>query len=80
IVLWKYGYNELAENILSMYQHRVTGDYLQTSAIFDNNSKVLSSLNDANEYKGPKTGYEMTEERWEKIKSKGNLLEPKDVI
>ena len=36
----------------------VAGDYLQTSAIFDEAMRVLSLVTDPNDYAGPGTGYE----------------------
>ena len=37
---------------------RLAGDYLQTSAIFDEQLRVLSLVTDPNDYAGPGTGYE----------------------
>jgi propanediol dehydratase large subunit len=52
------GYPELAGRTVAFLQARLTGDYLQTSAIFDEQLAVLSLVTDPNDYAGPGTGYE----------------------
>ncbi|MGH7735628.1 MAG: crossover junction endodeoxyribonuclease RuvC, partial [Gemmatimonadales bacterium] len=47
-----------AEAIMEMTRARLSGDYLQTAAIFDEQLKVLSLVTDQNDYAGPGTGYE----------------------
>jgi propanediol dehydratase large subunit len=64
--LAKYGFQEEAENMMLMLRQRVSGDYLQTSAIV-RDGKVMSAINDPNEYSGPSTGYAMSEARWSKV-------------
>ncbi|MFA5709849.1 propanediol/glycerol family dehydratase large subunit [Mycolicibacterium sp.] len=61
------GFPELAERVLGMAKARITGDYLQTAAIFDEQMNVLSALQDPNDYAGPGTGYRPTTERQEQI-------------
>ena len=43
-----------------MVQLRVSGDYLQTSAMV-RDGHVISAVNDPNDYLGPGTGYRLTE-------------------
>ena len=62
-VLASRGYPEEAERVLEMLRQRLLGDFLQTSAIFDEEMNVLSSLSDPNDYAGPGTGYRMSAER-----------------
>jgi propanediol dehydratase large subunit len=57
------GYGEEAERVLEMLRQRLLGDFLQTSAIFDEDMNVLSNLSDPNDYAGPGTGYRMSPER-----------------
>jgi propanediol dehydratase large subunit len=57
------GYELEAERVLEMLRQRLLGDVLQTSAILDQNLRVLSSLTDPNDYAGPGTGYRMSPER-----------------
>jgi propanediol dehydratase large subunit len=52
------GYEDVAERILVMTAERLAGDYLQTSAIFDEDLRVLSLVTDPNDYAGPGTGFE----------------------
>jgi len=52
------GYEDVAERILVMTAERLAGDYLQTSAIFDEDLQVLSLVTDPNDYAGPGTGFE----------------------
>ncbi|MBM4339217.1 MAG: propanediol/glycerol family dehydratase large subunit [Deltaproteobacteria bacterium] len=63
----KHGFQEVAKRILEIQKQRVTGDYLQTSAIFDANFNVLSAINDSNDYQGPGTGYRLEGETKRKI-------------
>ena len=50
-----------------MLRQRISGDYLQTSAIL-RDGKVISALNDPNDYRGPGSGYRMSEARWEAVR------------
>ena len=61
------GYETEAERLLGMLRARVEGDYLQTSAIFTEDMRVLSLVTDPNDYAGPGTGYRMSRERHEAI-------------
>jgi len=61
------GYEAAAERILAMTAERLVGDYLQTSAIFDEQLRVLSLVTDPNDYAGPGTGFEPTPERQAEI-------------
>ncbi len=56
------GFTQEAEHLLSLVKLRVSGDYLQTSAIIRDNH-VISAINDANDYSGPGTGYQLSEQR-----------------
>ena len=60
------GFEAEAENLLSVVKLRVSGDYLQTSAVI-RNGRVLSAINDPNDYQGPGTGYRTSEERRREI-------------
>ncbi|MBB6622191.1 propanediol/glycerol family dehydratase large subunit [Clostridium gasigenes] len=73
------GIDDVANNILNMLKQRVTGDYLQTSAILDDEFNVLSAVNDKNDYMGPGTGYRISKERWEEIKNIPNVIKPEDI-
>jgi len=70
------GFGEVAENVLSMLKQRISGDYMQTSAILDRNFRVNSAVNNQNDYRGPGTGYRVGGERWEEIKKIPNLISP----
>ncbi|NKZ10103.1 propanediol/glycerol family dehydratase large subunit [Mycolicibacterium septicum DSM 44393] len=61
------GFTDLADRVLGMAKARVTGDYLQTAAIFDEEMNVLSALQDPNDYRGPGTGYRPSPERQAQI-------------
>lgn len=76
--LYETNHTAAAENVLFMLKQRVIGDYLQTSAIFDEKGEIISALNDPNEYTGPKTGYRISPGLWEKLIKKEGTLEPKD--
>jgi propanediol dehydratase large subunit len=61
------GYEDEAERIMAMTRARLAGDYLQTSAIFDEDLGVLSLITDPNDYAGPGTGYEPPPQRLQEI-------------
>jgi propanediol dehydratase large subunit len=65
--LHETGFDLEAERLLAMVKVRVAGDYLQTSAIFDEQLNVLSLVTDPNDYAGPGTGYEPTPDRLAEI-------------
>lgn len=67
------GYTEEAENLLLMLRQRISGDYLQTSAIV-RDGRVISAVNDPNDYHGPGTGYRMPEARWQAVQGIRNVL------
>ncbi len=73
------GYEELAESILNMLKQRVVGDYMQTSAILDENFKVMSAVNMPNNYMGPGTGYRVEGARWEEIKRIPHIIDPNNL-
>ncbi|AJA48351.1 glycerol dehydratase large subunit [Clostridium pasteurianum DSM 525 = ATCC 6013] len=77
--LSKHGFDDIAENILNMLKQRISGDYLQTSAIIDKNFNVVSAVNDCNDYMGPGTGYRLSKERWDEIKNIPNAMKPEDI-
>jgi propanediol dehydratase large subunit len=61
--LKRTGFDDEAEAIMRLTTERLRGDQLQTSAIFDENFRVLSKLTDPNDYTGPGTGYALTDKR-----------------
>jgi len=61
------GYEAQAERIMDMTRARLAGDYLQTSAIFDEQLRVLSLVTDPNDYAGPGTGFEPGPQRQAEI-------------
>ena len=77
--LAKHGFRDVAESVLSMLKQKISGDYLHTSAIFDDNFEVLSAVNDPNDYQGPGTGYRLEGERWELLKDIPQAISPEDV-
>ena len=78
-VLAKRGFRDIAEAVVMMMRQRVSGDYLQTSAWIDTDGTVFSAVNDPNSYAGPGTGYKMSDERWNEIKSIPWAVNPEDV-
>ena len=77
--LAKHGFKDVSESVLSMLKGKVSGDYLQTSAIFDENFNVIAAINDLNDYQGPDTGYRLSGERWELLKDIRAAISPEDV-
>ncbi len=100
--LARRGFRDIAEKILQIQKLRISGDYLQTSAVLlaeaegagsvngfedsisqQNNSsihlRVLSALNDANDYQGPGTGYRLSGERWQELAGIPQAKDPRQI-
>ena len=77
--LAKRGFPDVANNVFNVLKQRVSGDYLHTSAILDENFNVLSAVNDLNDYMGPGTGYRISPERWAEISNIRQALGPDDL-
>jgi len=76
--LAKNGFSDLAENVLNLLKQRISGDYLHTSAILDKDFNVISAVNSSNDYRGPGTGYRISDERWEEIKNISQAIKASD--
>ena len=79
LALEKRGFIEEANNLLNVVKLRVSGDYLQTSAVV-RDGKVLSAVNDPNDYTGPGTGYRLGEKRRAEINHIRDLLDRETVL
>jgi propanediol dehydratase large subunit len=91
--LARRGFRDIAEKILEIQKLRVSGDYLQTSAIVlpgsslfgsvnDSASpplRVLSAINDPNDYQGPGTGFRLGPERWQEIADIPQAQDPRKI-
>jgi propanediol dehydratase large subunit len=73
------GFRDIAEKILDLQKLRVSGDYLQTSAVVLPGPRVLSAINDPNDYCGPGTGYAVSPDRWHEIASLPQALDPQKI-
>jgi propanediol dehydratase large subunit len=74
------GFDDVAERVLEMQRQRVLGDYLHTSAIFDEEFNVLSAVNTPNNYSGPGTGYRVEGKVWDDIKALPQALNPRHLV
>ncbi len=77
--LARRGFRDEAENLLNVVKLRVSGDYLQTSAMI-RNGRITSAVNDPNDYLGPGTGYRVSEERRQGINGIRDVLDQKEVL
>ena len=73
------GFRDEAENLLKLVKLRVSGDYLQTSALV-RNGRVLSAINDPNEYLGPGSGYRVSAARRDEIVAIRDVLTRDEVL
>ena len=73
------GFSDTAENLLNLLKQRICGDYLHTSAIFDEDFNCFSAVNDNNDYAGPGTGYRISDQRWEEIKNVRLAKDPENI-
>lgn len=74
--LAKHGFTDVAGNVVGMLKQRISGDYLHTSAIIDQDFNVISAVNDRNDYRGPGTGYRLSPERWAEIQDIREAIRP----
>ena len=77
--LARRGFREIAEKIFAVQKLRVSGDYLQTSALVLPGARVVSAVNDPNDYRGPGTGYKLEGERAAEIFDIPQALNPRAV-
>jgi propanediol dehydratase large subunit len=78
--LHRRGFARTAANLLELGRQRIAGDYLQPAAIFDQQFRVQSGINDPNDYTGPGTGYRLEGERWQEIQQIRQAKSPRDFI
>ncbi|MBU5437529.1 propanediol/glycerol family dehydratase large subunit [Tissierella sp. MSJ-40] len=76
--LYSAGFEDIAESVLNMLKERVAGDYLHTSAIVNKDFRVISAVNYPNDYAGPQTGYQISDEKWAEISNIRNAVSPED--
>lgn len=77
--LARTGYRDIAGKILAVQKLRVSGDYLQTSAVVLPGARVLSAINDPNDYQGPGTGYQLSAERYREIADIPQAADPRTI-
>ena len=77
--LAKRGFAAEAQNLLNVVKLRVSGDYLQTSAMI-RNGKIISAVNNPNDYLGPGSGYRVSEQRRLEINNIRDVLDQKEVL
>ncbi len=77
--LARRGFAPEAQNLLNLVKLRVSGDYLQTSAIV-RDGRVISAINDPNDYAGPGTGYRLSPKRRAEINDIRDTLGQKEVL
>ena len=58
---------------------RVSGDYLQTAAVV-RDGQVISAVNDPNDYRGPGTGYRLSEARRRELAAIRDVLDREEVL
>jgi propanediol dehydratase large subunit len=80
LALDRKGFADVAEAVLAMQRQRLSGDYLQTSAVIGEDGIVRSAVNDPNEYSGPGTGYRLEGERWQLLQGLPRVVAPADLL
>jgi propanediol dehydratase large subunit len=73
------GFAEEARNLLFLVKLRISGDYLQTSAVV-RDGRVLSAINDPNDYLGPGTGYRLSDTRRKELAAIRDVLTRDEVL
>jgi propanediol dehydratase large subunit len=74
------GFPDVAEAIVGMQRQRISGDYLQTSAVIGADATVHSAVNDPNRYVGPGSGYRLDGERWELLQALPYVVDPRELV
>jgi propanediol dehydratase large subunit len=77
--LHKRGFTEEAQNLLNLVRLRLSGDYLQTSALI-RDGRVISAVNDPNDYLGPGSGYRVSAERRTEIGAIRDQIDRREVL
>jgi propanediol dehydratase large subunit len=77
--LAKRGFRTEAENLLNVVKLRISGDYLQTAAVV-RDGRVLSAVNDQNDYRGPGSGYRVDEDRRQELNAIRDVLDQEEVL
>lgn len=77
--LYAGGFEDVANSVFNMLKQRVSADYLQTSSILTKDFEVVSAVNYPNDYQGPRTGYQLSAERWEQIKAIRQAVDPASI-
>jgi propanediol dehydratase large subunit len=75
LALDRAGFQDVARAVIEMQRQRVSADYLQTSAVMDEDGYVRSAVNDPNEYAGPGTGYRLEGARWEALQALPHVVD-----
>ena len=73
------GFDDIAGSVFNLLKQRVAGDYLHTAAILDADFKVISAVNQPNDYQGPQTGYQISDEKWERLKTIRQAVSPESI-
>jgi propanediol dehydratase large subunit len=77
--LARRGFEEEAENLLALVRLRLSGDYLQTSALI-RDGRVLSAVNDPNDYDGPGSGYRVGPKRRAELGAIRDVIDQREVL
>ena len=77
--LARRGFTEEAGNLLNVVKLRLSGDYLQTSAMI-RDGRIVSAVNDANDYLGPGSGYRVSPARRLELNGIRDVLDQKEVL
>jgi len=80
LALDRHGFGDVAQAVLDMQRQRLSGDYLQTSAVIGADGVVRSAVNDPNEYTGPGTGYRLEGERWALLQGLPQVVAPAELL
>ncbi len=77
--LSRAGFQDIAGHVFNLLKQRVAGDYLQTSAILTRDFEVISAVNSPNAYQGPTTGYQISDEKWNQLKTIRQAVSPESI-
>ncbi len=78
--LAKAGFEDVAEAVFGILKQKVAGDYLHTSAILDPRLRGhLARSTQPNDYRGPQTGYQISDEKWAQLQNIRQAISPESI-
>ncbi len=73
------GMPDVARSLYNILVTKAAGDYLHTASKLSDDWEVISAVNYPNNYSGPTTGYQISDERWQEIQDIPWAVDPESI-